>query len=77
MRKLQRPPPRLPYLLLLAALVAASAVEARRTASRVRIGMDGGYSDILVELGEDLPRGHCHTILANLKVYFIPPHISI
>jgi hypothetical protein len=46
-------------------LVLASG---RRMASRVRIGMDGGYSDILVHVSEDLPRTDCKRILAGLKV---------
>jgi hypothetical protein len=66
MKKLCRPP----VLVLLGAALLLNVVVAdgRRMASRVRIGMDGGYSDILVEVSEHLPRTSCRTILANLKV---------
>ncbi len=66
MRKLCRPPV---LILLEAALLLNVAVaDGRRMTSRVRIGMDGGYSDILVEVSQDLPKSSCRTILANLKV---------
>jgi hypothetical protein len=66
MRKLCRPP----VLILLGAalLLNVAVADGRRMASRVRIGMDGGYSDILVEVSQHLPRTSCRTILANLKV---------
>jgi hypothetical protein len=65
MRKLCRPPV---LILLGAALLLNVVADGRRTASRVRIGMDGGYSDILVEVSQHLPKTSCRTILANLKV---------
>ncbi len=79
MRKLCRPP----VLILLGAalLLNVAVADGRRTTSRVRIGMDGGYSDILVEVSEHLPRTSCRTILANLKVrvyrLHLPPWICI
>ncbi len=76
MRKLCRPP----VLILLGAalLLNVAVADGRRMASRVRIGMDGGYSDILVEVSDDLPKTSCRTILANLKVrsqfiQYLPP----
>jgi hypothetical protein len=64
-----RRPQTYPRALLASLLLAAVvAVGGRRTASRVRIGMDGGYSDILVQVSEDLPRASCRTIISNLKV---------
>ncbi len=54
-------------VVVLAALLAVG-VHGRRMASRVRIGMDGGYSDILVQVSEDLPRQSCRNIISGLKV---------
>ena len=59
-----------PCVMFTASVLAALLVVAagRRTASRVRIGMDGGYSDVVVQVSEDLPRADCRNILASLKV---------
>ena len=39
--------------------------------SRVRIGVDGGYSDIVVKISPHTPFKHCRTIISNLQVCFI------
>ena len=38
--------------------------------SRVRIGVDGGYSDIVVKISPQTPFKHCRTIISNLQVYY-------
>lgn len=36
--------------------------------SRVRIGVDGGYSDILIKVAKNTDQKYCRRIISNLQV---------
>ena len=34
----------------------------------IKIGSDGGYTDIVIQINDEVPEDHCPEILQNLKV---------
>ena len=36
----------------------------------IKIGSDGGYTDIVIQINDEVPEDHCPEILQNLKVSF-------
>ena len=36
----------------------------------IKIGSDGGYTDIVIQINDQVPEDHCPEILQNLKVIF-------
>ena len=36
--------------------------------SGIKISSDGGYTDIVIKIGDQVPEDHCPEILQNLKV---------
>jgi hypothetical protein len=51
--------------LLLCASLAQSASDGQ---SRISVEPDGGYSGIVVKVGDDVSEDHCAVIIANLQV---------
>ena len=35
----------------------------------IKIGSDGGYTDIVIQINDQVPEDHCPEILQNLKVF--------
>ena len=39
----------------------------------IKIGSDGGYTDIVIQINDQVPEDHCPEILQNLKVFLTRP----
>ena len=42
----------------------------------IKIGSDGGYTDIVIQINDEVPEDHCPEILQNLKVTFFTELIT-
>ena len=49
-------------------LLVCSLCKVTAAGSRLRIGADGGYSDVLVKISANTDQKYCRRILSNLQV---------
>ena len=57
-------------------LLVSSLCKVTAAGSRLRIGADGGYSDVLVKISANTDQKYCRRILSNLQVIQSVPTLS-
>ena len=63
-------------LVLMLLVSSLCKVTAAAAGSRLRIGADGGYSDVLVKISANTDQKYCRRILSNLQVIQSVPTLS-
>ena len=56
------------FLTALTTIWSSSTTSASAASSGVKITPQGGYTDLVIKIQDDVPEDHCPAILENLKV---------
>ena len=56
------------HLLVSAILLCCTVLDVSQSASRIRVGKDGGYSNIVIKISQHIKSTHCRDIIQNLQV---------
>ena len=57
------------FLTALTTIWSSSTTSASAASSGVKITPQGGYTDLVIKIQDDVPEDHCPAILENLKVH--------